>query len=127
MHKTYPLCGIVEFMASLMIKEHENGVIEMSYACTDKSRSAFYCLLESREWKRDHGCGMTETVLRCLASKIKEYHLLQRQSNIESGIDCEFDMKQMEKIFDAVTGTDQIGREDLKTAIKNKIREIAAV
>ena len=131
MHNSLPLCGIVEFMASAIRITHPNGDIEMNYACTDISRNACHCLTDSRVWRVDHGAQMTETVLKCLAPSVKEYHLIMRQKCIDklaAGGEIEdYDMKEMDYVFDAVVGGDRKGRQEIRDAVRVRIKEIAAV
>jgi hypothetical protein len=122
--------GIVQFMKHLTQLEMEDGSIEINYACTDKSRSTFHRLMESKEWKHDGGSKFINDVFDNLAEKsIEHWDTLISLSKNPDILEQHYYTGKMVEMTSFQSSFTSKGkhREEYFNKVKSKMKDVSSV
>jgi len=123
--------GLVQFLTNMTQLKLDDGTIEQNYACTDKSRSTFHRLLDSREWKLDGGSKLINDVFDILLPSADEHwETLKANSKMSRDLlDREYYAKKMMEMqkFHRAFGRNTRERKDSVNKIKSDIRDILSI
>jgi len=122
--------GIVQFLTNMTQLKLDDGTIEQNYACTDKSRSTFHRLLDSREWKLDGGSKLINEVFDILLPSADEHwKTLVSKSNTRDIFDREYYANKMMEIqsFHRAFGRQTKERKYSVNEIKGEIKDILSI
>lgn len=122
--------GIVQFMKHLTQLEMEDGSIERNYACTDKSRSTFHRLMESKEWKHDGGSKFINDVFDNLADKaIEHWDTLISLSKNPDILEQHYYAGKMVEMTSFQSSFTSKGkhREEYFNKVKSKMKDVSSV
>jgi len=122
--------GIVQFLTNMTQLKLDDGTIEQNYACTDKSRSTFHRLLDSREWKLDGGSKLINEVFDILLPSADEHwKTLVSKSNTRDIFDREYYANKMMELqsFHRAFGRHTKERKCSVNEIKGEIKDILSI
>ena len=123
--------GFVQFLTNMTKLKLDDGTFEQNYACTDKSRSTFHRLLDSREWKLDGGSKLINDVFDILSPYADEHwEILKADSKMSRDVsDRDYyanKMMEMQKFHRAFERNTR-ERKDSVNKIKGDIRYILSI
>jgi len=122
--------GIVQFLTNMTQLKLEDGTIEQNYACTDKARSTFHRLLDSREWTLDGGAKLINEVFDILLPIAdKHWKTLVGKTNTKDTFDREYYAKKITETtsFHHAFGRQTKDRKNSVNKIKCEIKHILSV
>jgi len=122
--------GIVQFLTNMTQLKLEDGTVEQNYACTDKSRSTFHRLLDSREWTLDGGAKLINEVFDILLpASDQHWQTLIAKSRTRDVSDREYYAKKIEDTtsFHHAFGRHTKDRKNSVNKIKGEIKHVLCV
>ena len=124
--------GIVEYIVSMTQLQMEDGTIEQSYACTDKSRNTFHRLMESKEWTHDGGARYISKIINSLKDAAKEHWdtLFHKMSTSTDPVNKDYYQSKIQELhgFSCSFGNPNSSyREQTFKKIKAQMKNISSV
>lgn len=124
--------GIVEYIVGMTQLQMEDGTIEQSYACTDKSRNTFHRLMESKEWTHDGGARYISKIINSLKDVAEEHWqtLFHKMSASTDPVDRDYYQSKIQELhgFSCSFGNpNSTYREQTFKKIKAQMKNISSV